>query len=59
MDVLQKWRILDVSKRLDFKVVRQWQLVQLGRDRLGAERLNVSCNYEIDIGAGAVSALGA
>ena len=59
MDVLQKWRILDVSKRLDFKAVRQWQLVQLRRDRLGAERLNVSCNYEIDIGSGAVGALGA
>jgi hypothetical protein len=59
MNVLQKRAILDVSKRLDFKAVRQRQLVQLGRDRLGAERLNVACNYEIDIGAGAVVALGA
>ena len=59
MDVIQKRAVLDVSQRLDFEAVRERQLVQLGRDRLGAEWLNVACNHEIHIGAVAVGSLGA
>ena len=59
LDMIQKRTVLDVSQRLHFKAVRQWQFIEFRCDRLGTERLDIACHHEIDIRAVAVGALGA
>ena len=59
MDVLQQRAVLNVSQGLHVKPIRQRQLLQLGRDRLGAERLDVASHHQVHIVADAVGALGA